>query len=1733
MKYLSRKNLKQSRFNCKFLLFLILVTLFGSCEQSDENGWLTYRHDIKRSGVTSEAIKPPLSLSWSFTPTHPPKTAWMQPSEELPRMHFDNAYHVTISKNRVYFGSSTDFKIYALDLDTGQIAWEFYTNGAVRFAPTIWNNKVYSGSDDGYVYCLNAKNGKLLWKYRPGPSDAKLLGNGNLVSNWPVRTNILVKSGVSTKGIAYFGAGVFPYEGLYICALDAKNGKLIWKNDTIGDLAHELQFGGISPQGYLLASEKSLYVPTGRAMPAAFDLLIGELLYVTNPDKKVGGTWAMLSENELIAGVDRSGTSTKLTYNTETGRLEGDSYVSFEGKDLVLTPKIAYTLTNEGIFAIDREKFIKVQQQIDSLRLAQQKIAGILKDLNRKYYQVKPPDKNALTAELKKTRKQFNQMIADESPLKISACKWVFHQKNLTSLILTEKVLFVGGENTIFGLNIETGATVWENKLEAKAIGLAASNGKLLVSTDQGPIYCFSEVIDQGSATPAPESVKKVLQLGDTQSDPFPKDNLTPVFKKAAASILAQTQINTGYCLVLGSKTGRLAAEISKQSQLKVIGLCDNPVKLLEANKKLSLASLYGAKVVVAPWKLADLPDYFANLIVSESMLLAEKSDAIMNDTPFTELYRVLKPNGGTILLGQPVLKQSSQNKIDLDKIVANFKFQNESQPEIVQKDGEWLKFTRTALAGGGSWTHLYGNSANTGCSDDLLVKMPLGVLWYGEPGPAQMVERHARAAAPIALDGRFFVQGENLIRAYDSYNGTFLWKREIPGAVRVRVDVDGSNLAASEKGLFVAVGDKCHRLDPATGKTKRIYTIPSAPDGSPQRWGFIACNGNLLFGTTVSPLSQQYNEVWDRLVCDDSVCTWKNKEDIPSDLIFEFENRIESKFPVPNEAAKHKFQQDGTKWRGILNFPAWSGGIHGPVPPTDNLIAGDALFALDIETGKIQWIHRGSKIATISISFGDGLIYLTESKISRAQKKMALQETAQLIRQHVWEDIEPAVTPENSDIRNIIALDEATGKKRWEKPLNLTGCGGDAVASAYHDQVLLFFGSFGLHDKWRFPAGQLKWHRVTALSTQTRQILWSRPLNYMVRPLIIDDQVIVEPRACDLYTGKTKTRLHPITGKVVPWEFYRPGHTCAATSATRNGLYYRSYNAAFYDLQKDEGITYFGAIRPGCWINMIPGNGVLHFPEASAGCTCSFPLRTTVVLKSKPAEKTGDWSVFIQHGPMTPVKHLALNLGAPGDKKDPQGTIWFGYPRPTTNYGINLELQEKIENKMGYFHHDLKSAKIQNTDKPWLFRSGCIGLRECVLPLVDEIWGEKSGSYTVRLGFCTNAGAQIGERVFDVKLQDKIVLKDFDIVQAAGAPETVIFKEFNGITVENDLKLSLISKNDNSNGGSAAFRQAPLLNCIEIIREDSTDQPTTSEEQSVENSLKLDQSEIESKLKAAQTALDKQQSKAALKQYHEVFDGTSLNRYLNLALQGMARVGDPTSLNRIAAYCKSPDQILWEYRGPDKTVQNSAIKVLLAIAQNMITSAPHKAERMMKHGLDLAGSLENRQLAITGLEMLGIQVDAETREAGFITHWNFIGPFPWDDAENNLDQLCVDEPTIDLNQSYSANGRQLIWQPYIATQPMVNLVKLIGPDENVAAYAFTEFELAKEQDLLLKIGSNDGFKCWFNGQVIGYFTGGRGWRVDEDVFKVKGKPGINTILLKITQWGGGWGYSVRLVKVP
>ncbi|MCK4821926.1 methyltransferase domain-containing protein, partial [bacterium] len=534
-----------------------------------------------------------------------------------------------------------------------------------------------------------------------------------------------------------------------------------WKNDTIGDRAHELAFGGISPQSYLIASKNILYVPSGRAMPAAFGRKSGQFLYYLLPGAKVGGTWALLDKGNLVAGVDHSGSPAKRAYDEQTGK--GKSYMDdmhawFPGTDLVVTPDVSYTVTENGIFALDREKYLIIRgRELNVLADKRQVLRNKLSDVRKKIREIEEEEETEEEEEkiknpiIENIEKKLLDLAEEEKQLKASLCRWEFLNENLSSLILAGDKVFAGGKEIIVCVEAQTGKELWKSEVQGKAQGLAVADGNLFVSTDNGNIYCFGE---------GKKLRSKEVSLHISPS-PYRKDKMTPIYKSTSERILKETGIKRGYCLVLGCGTGRLAFELSKQSELKIIGIEKEEKKAASAKKRLDAAGLYGSRVVVEQWDLSTLPDYFADLIVSENMMTSGEIDASPE-----EMFRVLKPYGGKAYFGQPIEISKETKSLEKQDLLEWLRQSGAAEPEVTKDNGIWAKVTRGKLVGSGSWTEQYGNPQNTACSMDQLVKGPLGVLWFGEPGSERMVERHAKAASPVSINGRLFIQGEEVIMA-------------------------------------------------------------------------------------------------------------------------------------------------------------------------------------------------------------------------------------------------------------------------------------------------------------------------------------------------------------------------------------------------------------------------------------------------------------------------------------------------------------------------------------------------------------------------------------------------------------------------------------------------------------------------------------------------------------------------------------------------------------------------------------------------------------------------------------------------------------------------------------------------------------------------------------------------------------------------------------------------------
>ncbi len=70
--------------------------------------------------------------------------------------------------NGVVFVGSDDHYVYALNAANGDYIWSYKTGGTIDSSPAVANGVVYIGSEDHKVYAINATSGVKLWSYNTG-----------------------------------------------------------------------------------------------------------------------------------------------------------------------------------------------------------------------------------------------------------------------------------------------------------------------------------------------------------------------------------------------------------------------------------------------------------------------------------------------------------------------------------------------------------------------------------------------------------------------------------------------------------------------------------------------------------------------------------------------------------------------------------------------------------------------------------------------------------------------------------------------------------------------------------------------------------------------------------------------------------------------------------------------------------------------------------------------------------------------------------------------------------------------------------------------------------------------------------------------------------------------------------------------------------------------------------------------------------------------------------------------------------------------------------------------------------------------------------------------------------------------------------------------------------------------------------------------------------------------------
>ena len=811
---------------CRRLLWIgIWATALFVGPSSRAGDWPMFRADAARSGYCPEPLPASLELRWVVR-SSPPRPAW----RKSVRVTYDLAHQPILASGMVIVGSTQDDSVVALNVTDGRRRWRFFAGGPVRFAPVRWRNQVFVASDDGHLVALSLTDGRLLWKHRGGPNARMCLGNERMISRWPARGGPVVMDDT-----VYYAAGIWPSGGVYIHALDAATGNVIWSNDRTGQLRMPQPHGGaeadsgVAPQGYLLATDSQLFVPTGRAVPAAFGRADGQLQhYLLQENGSMGGARILLADRFLINGGCFLAQDTgKLAARAGRGVFSvlPDGVLQFTGSKL-----FAYRWEDAETYdargnrvqyrGLRKVADVEVAEPSDEVRQAARVAESLpaLGNLFRSNVIFKDADANVarqtgLERVLAQSRPEVERLGADVAPFQAAA------YEQTCEVIAAGDDAICGSRDTVSIVNLKDRQLRWSHPVDGNAIGLAAADGSLLVSTTEGLMYCFSEPV---SPALSPEAAEAATPPAETQR---------PDIAQAADEILRASRVREGLCLDLGCGDGRLALELVRRSNLYVVGLEADPAKVAQARRFLADAGVYGARVSIHEGKLteASFPQYFADLIVSSAQL-ADPS-ARINKTLIRQLQR---PHGGAICVGQP---------------------------------GSFHAEHRGPLPGAGKWTHQNSNAANTLCSDDQLVRGPLEVAWYRDSVLA-IADRHAQGPAPLYDRGVLVVEGVHGLCGLNAYNGHTRWIYRIENVLAdwdgvhhdVGVGETGSNVCLGDGSVFVRTGSKCLRIDLQTGRKIAEFQTPVENQVRNRNWGYVAFAGGLLFGSvlndehTVSP---------------------------------------------------------------------------------------------------------------------------------------------------------------------------------------------------------------------------------------------------------------------------------------------------------------------------------------------------------------------------------------------------------------------------------------------------------------------------------------------------------------------------------------------------------------------------------------------------------------------------------------------------------------------------------------------------------------------------------------------------------------------------------------------------------------------------------------------------------------------------------------------------------------
>lgn len=268
--------------------------------------------------------------------------------------------------------------------------------------------------------------------------------------------------------------------------------------------------------------------------------------------------------------------------------------------------------------------------------------------------------------------------------------------------------------------------------------------------------------------------------------------------------LIQRVGVTRGICMLLGQPNCELAIQMAKETELIVYVQLPRKEDVKSARKRVDAAGFYGTRIYVnqGPYTNLHLADNIADALVA----LDDGASV-----PEAEALRVLRPEGKAIL-GQKLL-------------------------------------TKPFPDGADDWSHPYHSPDNNPASLDKIAKAPYLTQFLADPRYAPQPQVAVASGGRIfkAFGHIAFKEREepwlNTLAAFNGYNGTLLWRREIPAALMVH----RNNIIATPTTLYYGDDKSCKIIDAATGEIRDELAPPIDVAGG-TFWKWMGLEGGILY---------------------------------------------------------------------------------------------------------------------------------------------------------------------------------------------------------------------------------------------------------------------------------------------------------------------------------------------------------------------------------------------------------------------------------------------------------------------------------------------------------------------------------------------------------------------------------------------------------------------------------------------------------------------------------------------------------------------------------------------------------------------------------------------------------------------------------------------------------------------------------------------------------------------